>query len=977
MKHLRYLTLVLLFLSGVALTQEYQFHKMSDRLLAQYEAGDANTWFTVGILLSDQVDVLSLDADLSARMATAEERSVTVITALKNMAEQSQAPLLDWLKTQPGTDMTSVKRFWISNIVFIKVKKDVLGALTLHPATGWMDIDAIMKLDEYVKTGSGSNKITATGGHEPGHDAINAVNFWKLGYTGYGRLAMGIDTGVDPTHPGLSYKWRGTFRPAWEAWYDPIDATVTPYDCDQHGTHTMGTMVGLTPATNDTFGVAFNGQWIAAPGICTSPATSYCIAAFQWSVDPDSNPTTVYDRPDAICNSWYDPNVTNECTSLYVSTFNSVEATGVAIVFSAGNNGPGASTITKPKNINTTITNVFCVANVNGFTTTSPIASSSSRGPGVCTGTGSLLIKPEVAAPGTNVRSSIPGAGYDNFTGTSMACPHVVGAILLLKEAFPNATGTQIKEALYYTATDMGTAGEDNDFGMGMINLMAAYNYLLTGGHVPGNYAYDAEVNQVLIPSPCGSSISPEFYLKNTGTATLTSVDISWEYSTGATGSSSWSGTLAPGASTLIALPGASLTPGSYWVDIRVSNPSGQPDSRPFNNQYYKEFNVYAGLSITEASRCGAGTVTLGAVPASGWVDWYTTLSGGSPVGTGASFTTPILSTTTVYYAEQNDSGRVGAPNNVVAPGGYVTFNNRYLQFTANQDCKLEEVTVYLNGTGSRTIELRNSGGTVLNTYTFSLGSGTHKIPVNFNLTAGDYQLGLSTGSATNIFRSNSGVTYPYSFGGVIDITGSDAGSGFYYYFYNWKVSYTSMCGRQPVTATINPLILASFTPSATTVDLSVSGLVNFTDGSSSGTTSWAWDFGDGGTSSSASPSHTYTAVGTYIVQLIATGPGGCTDTAYDTINVIMSTGINDPVFGNWSVYPNPADKSVTVFIPATLTEAVSVSLTDLQGREIRNWSIVPHVGEHEISIDDIPAGMYHLVLKRGTNISSTKLVVQ
>ena len=56
-------------------------------------------------------------------------------------------------------------------------------------------------------------------------------------------------------------------------------------------------------------------------------------------------------------------------------------------------------------------------------------------------------------------RSSIPGRGYEAYDGTSMATPHASGAVLLLKEAFPQATGEQILLALYNTAIDLGTPG--------------------------------------------------------------------------------------------------------------------------------------------------------------------------------------------------------------------------------------------------------------------------------------------------------------------------------------------------------------------------------------------------------------------------------------------------------------------------------------------------------------------------------------
>ena len=189
--------------------------------------------------------------------------------------------------------------------------------------------------------------------------------------------------------------------------------------------------------------------------------------------------------PDAINNSWFDPGVNGECNSAYVNILNAAEAVGIAIVFSAGNDGPNASTITSPKNINTDLVNSFAVGAVNGNSNTFTIAGFSSRGPSICGGEESLLIKPEVSAPGQNVRSCELDGSYGLKSGTSMAAPHVAGAIVLLKEAFPTLTGTEIKLALYFTCRDLGTVGEDNTYGMGIIDVLAAFNYLVDQGNEP------------------------------------------------------------------------------------------------------------------------------------------------------------------------------------------------------------------------------------------------------------------------------------------------------------------------------------------------------------------------------------------------------------------------------------------------------------------------------------------------------------
>lgn len=447
-----------------------------------------NTDFVRGfVVLNDQVDILQLDRQLYAENASLQQRAYRVITTLQEKAQNTQENLKIFFETRlQERKIFSYESFWVTNMFVIVAQPSVFEELMNSTEVSVMDLDVELQLDRPIYSeynGNGTESV------EPGIKIINADKLWTMGITGQGRIVMGIDTGVDVTHPALNHKWRGNTVPANQAWFDPSGST-TPNDCDGHGTHTIGTMNGRSTTTADTVGIAINATWIAAKTICSSPHTSNSIAAFQWSMNPDGNPSTTNDMPDGIGNSWYDPNIGDECTSIYKATLDAVEAAGIAVVFSAGNSGPNATTITKPKNINTTEVNVWATAAIDGASylggNQNPIASFSSRGPSVCGGTGSLLIKPEAAAPGVNVRSSVPGGGYNGtYSGTSMAAPHVVGAIALLREAYPTLTGHQIKMALYNTSKDLGTPGEDNTYGKGLIDVYAAYQSLGTPDTIP------------------------------------------------------------------------------------------------------------------------------------------------------------------------------------------------------------------------------------------------------------------------------------------------------------------------------------------------------------------------------------------------------------------------------------------------------------------------------------------------------------
>jgi hypothetical protein len=204
------------------------------------------------------------------------------------------------------------------------------------------------------------------------------------------------------------------------------------------------------------------------------------ILSFQWMLDPDENPNTVWDVPQSCSNSWrlvtghgYPP-----CDQTFWTFLDACEAAGIVIIFSAGNEG--FSGVGRPPDRATDDYRTFAVAAVDANNGNWPIASFSSRGPTRCTPDGREAIKPDIAAPGVNVRSSVPGNGYSNFSGTSMASPHVNGVVALMYQANPNLTVTEVKQIIFDTAFDLGANGEDNNYGWGMIDAFEAVQIALS-----------------------------------------------------------------------------------------------------------------------------------------------------------------------------------------------------------------------------------------------------------------------------------------------------------------------------------------------------------------------------------------------------------------------------------------------------------------------------------------------------------------
>lgn len=198
-----------------------------------------------------------------------------------------------------------------------------------------------------------------------------------------------------------------------------------------------------------------------------------------------------------------------------------------------------------------------------------------------------------------------------------------------------------------------------------------------------------------------------------------------------------------------------------------------------------------------------------------GSIYWYTTDTGNTSIATGNSYTTaPFSNNSYTYYVESRDtvfglSGYVGPVDSSI--GGGNNYNtNQYQIFTVYKSSVLKTVRVFAGASGNRTIELRNSAGTVLQSRVVNIPNGASTVTLNFNLTPGtDYRLGI-VGSNFNLWRSSSGANYPYTIANLISITGNSASDlARWYLYYNWQVEEAPIaCASQrvPITAAVNPV---------------------------------------------------------------------------------------------------------------------------------------------------------------------------
>jgi bacillopeptidase F len=481
----------------------------------------------VGTLLGS-----ALKKQVTSQYVTRAEQHTAAVQALQATANVTQPAILTAMAL-PYFDgrIYNAKGFWIDNVITAEMTSSAIAELSRRP-----DIDEILampKIELVAPIPADATDVTDTQSPPNSIKAIRADSVWAMGYTGSGRLVASIDTGVEGRHSQLSPKWRGhngySLR---ESWFDPVYNDTVPRIYSGtgsiHGTQVMGIMVALFGP--DTIGVCPDCQWISAAAIdipCPTNPNAPCanlFEALQWVADPDGDPLTDHDVPDAVANPW--GAVTKSpsdgcaitgigCSDIFWNAIDNIEAAGTVMIFAAGNEGQcGAGTIRNPANRITSETNAFSVGMVDTRTdiVNPPVDLLSSVGPSDCNGT---TVKPELVAPGVNLRTTIPPNGFSSTAyGTSFSTPYVAAAVALLREYNPNATVDQLKQALLDGARDLGPVGPDNQYGHGILNVVAALRAL------PANAQPSVAVrkNYYIRPSP-GQSAQVVLLLKNSGTA--------------------------------------------------------------------------------------------------------------------------------------------------------------------------------------------------------------------------------------------------------------------------------------------------------------------------------------------------------------------------------------------------------------------------------------------------------------------------
>jgi subtilisin family serine protease len=415
--------------------------------------------------------VMKPEADLTRAVSTNWiARGREVVRELTTTAAASQASLIAYLSTR-GVRFQS---YWIVNTLKVTADRNTIAEIGRRP-----DVKTIVPDKSYslppIRPGRPQPGVQTV---EWGVANVRAPEVWStFGARGDGIVVANIDTGVQFDHPALVAQYRGNNGGSFDHnynWFDPakICPPGTPCDNNAHGTHTMGSMVGDdgNPGVNQ-IGVAPKAKWIAAKGCESSGcSTESLLASGQWIAAPTDlngmNPSPEK-RPHIVNNSWGG----GGGDIFYQEIVQSWIAAGIFPAFASGNSGPSCGSTGSPGDYGISYA-------VGAHDIMNVIAPFSSRGPSPFDG----ITKPNISAPGANVRSSTPGNSYDSFSGTSMATPHLAGVVALIWSAAPSLIGdiTGTRALLDQTAIDTedlscgGTAQNNNVFGEGRVDAFAA-----------------------------------------------------------------------------------------------------------------------------------------------------------------------------------------------------------------------------------------------------------------------------------------------------------------------------------------------------------------------------------------------------------------------------------------------------------------------------------------------------------------------
>jgi serine protease AprX len=442
------------------------------------------------VVLADQADFGGATA-----LPTKNEKGRYVRDVLWNKSQTTQGSLLQWL-SERGLEHQS---FYIVNAILVKGSREIAEMLAARSDVARVEGNPHIQnsLPQPVPATEGSSQPGAPATIEPGIVYTHAPNVWALGFNGQNIVVGSADTGVRWTHNALKphYRgWNGVTADHNYNWHDSVHYggivcgpdSPQPCDDDNHGSATTGIAIGDDGGANQ-IGMAPGAKWIACRNMDKGAGTparyiecmEFFLAPYPVGGNPSQGDPTK--APDITINSWACPTPEGCSVNTLQGAVEAQAAAGIMMVVAAGNSGSRCANLTDPPSFYAAS---YTVGALN--TGTDSVAFFSSRGPVTVDGSGRM--KPDIAAPGTNTRSASNSSdnAYTIASGTSMAAPHIAGAMALLWSAIPGfqnqidpSRSALNNAAVHIASTQCGSAGSPNNiFGWGRVDILAA----VTGG---------------------------------------------------------------------------------------------------------------------------------------------------------------------------------------------------------------------------------------------------------------------------------------------------------------------------------------------------------------------------------------------------------------------------------------------------------------------------------------------------------------
>jgi subtilisin family serine protease len=413
--------------------------------------------------------------------------------AVRKEAQAALRPVLSsgWTKQVVASKRTAAETrkskqptpqyFWSARAAVLEVTRDELRDLPNHlPMVADIYPNRQVRVPPVSKAGEDRPAVAEYKGYTWGLSRSGALGSWgAFERKGNGIVVAVLDTGIDPTHPDLKGKIKG-FAEFDNYGRVVVDNAKKAYDSDEHGTHCAGTIVGGNQSGKH-IGMAPEAQILAGLVLKNGAGTdAQILAGIEWAMSKGAH---------VISMSLGGLRMAADVLDTYTRAIINANRMGIPVVVAVGNEG--SQTTGSPGN--------------DYFAFTVGATDVNDRAAGFSGGRTQIVeesryidarylpvvfSKPDVSAPGVDIYSSVPGGKWEAWNGTSMATPHVAGAMALLLggTSILGITGTKrvdiLQNLLISSVTELGESGQNHRFGYGRIDVLRALGYAQELGYV-------------------------------------------------------------------------------------------------------------------------------------------------------------------------------------------------------------------------------------------------------------------------------------------------------------------------------------------------------------------------------------------------------------------------------------------------------------------------------------------------------------